>query len=335
MMGTMDMEKGLKYVESNIAKCIEFCNSNLAEAGYPKLNIKFDVAPSNSIGGISIYDGKKYLVEVNYGVFNKIFKIYSTLLHRNNENFYQKVSLEKTFDDKKANGYWTFLTEVSLKFVIFHELGHILNGHLKYMYDKKMGNVNLNLVNEEIDELEPLFSQTLEMNADAFAATQCLAMMTFPETIDNFNERYPEIIKGKIHAFYIFYIASGILFSELGMSTPRESKPLDELYYLPLRTRFDTMIRCSTSAYLKLNPEEPIDSEILNHELLRAMASNTELYHSMLRIAEGNSELNFDVKNNLEEISQEYISHADKLFKYWSDVVREPLSKFAIFNLPK
>lgn len=331
----MDKEKGIKYFEDNIAKCIEFCNSNLVKAGYSKVDISFDVGPSNYIGGTSNYDGEKYLVDVNYGVFNRIYKIYATLLHKNNENFYRKVSLEEKFDDNKANGYWSLLVEVSLKIVIFHELAHVLNGHLKYMYKKNFENVNLNLVNEGNNELEPLFSQALEMNADAFAATQCLAMMTFPKTIDDYNKRYPEIIKGKSHTFFIFYIASGILFSELGMSIPRESKPLNELYYLPLRTRFDTMIRCSTNAYLKLNPEESSDSEFLNHEFLREMASNTELYHSMLRVAEGNSKLNFDIYNNIEEISQEYISHADGIFKYWSDVVRRPLEEFSIFDLPK
>ncbi|MFJ3386373.1 hypothetical protein [Lysinibacillus sp. NPDC086135] len=331
----MEIEKGIKYFEEAIAACIEYCNSNLTEAGHSTIDIAYDIASDSSVGGTSSYNGEKYLIEINYGVLKKINDIYAILLHKNNESFYQKISLEQTFDDYKADFYLSLLVEESLKIVIFHELAHVLNGHLKYLYQNSSEKVNLNLINEDNNELEPLFSQALEMNADAFAATHCISMLTFPKSIYMRNEQCQGLIKNKSHAYLIFYIASGILFSELGMSNPRESKPLNELYYLPLRTRYDTMIRCSTNAYFKLNPEQSSDSEFLNHEFLREMSSNTELYHSMLRVKQGGSNLNFDIKNNIEEISEEYINHADEIFRYWSNTVREPLLKHTIFDLPK
>ena len=63
----MDIEKGIKYFEDNIASCIEYCNSNLIKEGRTTIEIAYDVASDSSVGGTSSYDGEKFLIEINYG----------------------------------------------------------------------------------------------------------------------------------------------------------------------------------------------------------------------------------------------------------------------------
>lgn|GEM_PF-3642269 len=272
---------------------------------------------------------------MNYGILEKINEIYSILLHENNKSFYEKISLEKTFDDKKASSYKNLLIEYSLRFIVFHELGHIYNGHLKYLYyEKGIEKAEFHLINTIQNEMEPLFSQSIEMNADAFAATRCIDILTYDENIKVYNSKSSYLIKDKSHAYIIFYIVSGILFAELGLGNPREDKELHEMYYLPLRTRLDTMIRCSLSAYYTINKNRINDRSVLNEEFLREMAPNTEQYFNLLRIEQGAEPSDFDTNNNLEEISEEYIAHANEIFKYWSIYVRYYLLKYTIFELP-
>lgn len=330
------MEKFEELCNGYIQTAIEYCNNNLYQYKREKVNIDFKIRNSMNIGGSSTYNGENYSIAINYGVFKKIEIIYGILLHKNNEQFYKTVAVEKEFDDEKAGFYMHLLMEISCKIIIFHELGHIFNGHLKYKYYEIDNNdsLEMNMLPEESNSLPPLFSQALELNADAFAATFVLGQITFDETISKYNKQCPELIKSKSHVYTMFFIASGILFSEMGLANSRKNAALHELKYLPLRTRLDMFLRNSLTSYFALNKEVSADRELLNMDFLREVKSNIESYVNLLHVAEGLPESEFNNSNNSEELDEVHIQHADELLKYWTNEVSPKLFTYTYFALP-
>lgn len=332
----MNKVDDIEYINDTITGCIEHCDRALRKYNRTTMGkkIEFGFHYNNFIGGESSYDGQKYSVEINYGVLEKIRHIYSILLHENNEEFYKKISLEDKFNDKKANAYWFELVDVSLKFVIFHELGHIYNGHLKYLYEKnKNEKSSLCLITEENKEISPLFSQCLEMDADSFAATQLLSLITF----NDYVTEKKDIIKAKAHAFYMFYITSGILFFELGINNnDKDTKSLNDLYYLPTKVRLDTIVRSGINAYFTLNPElikKKDESSLIDIAILREYMWNTELFHLMLQSEINDPGSSMTEEYNFKPISEQHIDHANKILDYWKVNVKQKLNEHSVFIL--
>jgi hypothetical protein len=75
---------------------------------------------------------------------------------------------------------------MAIRFLINHELGHIVNGHLGY-YKNIYGNIYWNEFNYDKSEnkIEPNISQTLEMDADSFATN--IAFNHGKEIVDNIS----------------------------------------------------------------------------------------------------------------------------------------------------
>ena len=333
----MNNEKFEEFCKGCIESSIENCDSLLYQFKKNKIDIEFVIESNKmSIGGSSCFKDDKYKIHINYGVFRKIHDIYDVLLHKNNEQFYKTVALEKEFDDKKAAYYMRLLMEISSKIIIFHELGHIFNGHLKYKYFEvdNRNSLEMYMLSEKNKSFPPIFSQALELNADAFAATRTLGIFTFDENISYYNEECPELIKEKSHMYLLFFIASVILFSEMGIANTRNNKQLHQLNYLPLRTRLDTLIRNSLAAYFGLNKEEKADSHIFTIEFLREVIGNIESYVNLYHIAHGLPETEYNINNNSEELDETHLKHADYLLNYWTVEVRPKLINYAHFELP-
>lgn len=72
--------------------------------------------------------------------------------------------------DPNRTEYAKALTDIAFDFIVLHELGHLLNGHVALVQER--------FASKGIDEqsppagLDPLLSQTLEMDADSFAIAQ-------------------------------------------------------------------------------------------------------------------------------------------------------------------
>ena len=226
--------------------------------------------------------------------------------------------------------------DISCKVIIFHELGHIFNGHLKYKYFEVDGKKSseLYMLPGKSNSLLPMYSQTLELNADAFAATQVLAQFTYDSNISYFNKKCPELIKSKDHMYILFFTATVTLFAEMGLANTRNQKVISELNYLPLRTRLDTLIRNSRAAYFYMNKEVSNDSELTATEFLKEVISNVEEYVNLYNIEIGLPKSQFNWENNLEEIDEEHIKHVDRLFQFWGSEVRPKLIKYTYYDLP-
>lgn len=174
-------------------------------------------------------------------------------------------------------------------------MGHILNGHLDYIADENNSSESLLFRNSKDNELNPIVSQTLEMDADAFSASRMIDVITFDENINWLNNKYDNLIKDKNHTFIISVIASVIFFSIQGLGIKRESEDL----------KYD---------YESLKPFLTwIEGYVNEHTLSEYSFSKHEL----------------NINNNKYELDNEYI----ELNRYWSDNIREKLLKYAYFEL--
>ncbi|MCA0971353.1 hypothetical protein LCM20_12170 [Halobacillus litoralis] len=320
--------------EMLVNSAIEFRAKEFINKG--TLELDYTISDKMEMGGYSRIEDGKYTFVINYGVFKKLFDIFNVLLYKENEIFYRMVSLEEEYDPQKAQLYFDLLLEVASKVIIFHELGHVLNGHLAYI-NKELDSKHMNLfMKSDKNSIHPMLSRTLEMNADAFAATSVLAQLTYQKNINRYNELSDQLIKDKSHAYVLFFIATDILFSLMGTGKNRAETDIQLAKYLPLRTRLDCLVENSLAAYYNLNPERIQDSNYLNIQFFREVAPNIEAFvNHYFRDVEGIPEEQYSTKNNGGEISEEYLRHSELVRRYWSSDIVDKMEKYSYFTLPQ
>lgn len=302
------------------------------------IDIEYWIGNDMKFGAKSSVNQGKYKFSVNKEVFKSIDNAIYTLLEgkldenrKIREEFYKIVSLGEEYNKKRAKVFSQIILINASDIVINHELGHIMNGHLAYIDSKNIGEASFLFMNCEKNEIQPMESQVLEMDADAFAATRVMDKSIFDDNLKNINSLYPNLVKDKNHAFLLSTVSAVIVFSIQGLGRKRKKQGLEEVKYLPLRTRLYNYIQCSVNAYKHLE-----SSELLRYDykslipLLMEVESYINDYTKNVYSFE-NDEIS--TSNNLHELSDEYIVHCYKLNLLWTSKYREELLKYAYFNL--
>lgn len=334
-------EKNLKVCREIIKSAITYCNDNLETFKGHRLEIAYNVFKDTTIREIpfiaqSRLFNDEYSIHIDSKLFEISFQVLNTLLHEKNKTFYTVVSGEMQYDLEKANIYLDLLHEISTKMIIFHELGHIFNGHLLYKINSNKANESHMFMNSELNDLSPIVSQVLEMDADCFAATRLIGQMTFESSIEHYNSVIPGIIKNKIHALILSIIGSNLVFSIQGLGRKREIKDLMLLKYLPLRARQDYFVRSALYSFESLNPREELvlGDKILDINFFREVLPNLEQYTNLFfQEVYGFSPETFNSKNNLNEIEDDVLKHCDLLDGFWSSEMRNKLLPYSYFIL--
>ncbi|MED1059164.1 hypothetical protein [Bacillus mycoides] len=146
------------------------------------------------------------------------------------------------------------------------------------------------------------------------------------------------VVYNKTHAFILNIISAVFVFSlsynSLGRKRPKAD--LNELKYLPPRTRLDHYIQCCINAYENLNKAEPLDKDFKDMDFWREVVGNIEenanIYNRDV-FSVGTQEISRD--NNLEELQEENLNHIHDLNNYWTNRLRDKLVKYAYFELAK
>ncbi|ADL50549.1 hypothetical protein [Clostridium cellulovorans] len=319
--------------EELIESAIRYSQKNLKSFN-KNVDIDYSVINTLEFNANSKLCEEKYAINIHSEVFERIYDILKVLFYKENITFYKSVSWDEEYCEEKAFKYLGLLMELSTKLIINHELGHILNGHLRY---KK----SLNIVNDknecymfmdsEKNELDPIESQVLEMDADAYAATCGIGAITYDENINNYNKITPNFIKNKSHAVILLVIASTIVFSIQGLGKKKENSNLEDLKYLPLRTRQDYYMRCILNAYKNMNLKEKLDFDI---DFLREVLPNIEEYVNLYnQQVLGFHSDDYNSKNNIEELGQVYLKHCDYLDRFWTKTMRDKLLPYSYLSL--
>lgn len=177
----------------------------------------------------------KGVIDNFFDYFYSITKMRSDLLikqlHFKQEEVTDDLSYEMVkFDDNgKANVFDSKVIDTKLaglltifvsRFIITHELGHLLNGHCEFLNSKNKNSIQFISMfeknnNKKSRSISPLDLRTLEMDADAFAATDNFRNLIL--LYDLFEERVDSDLNIKpIELFYwwSFAVRSNFLITQ-------------------------------------------------------------------------------------------------------------------------
>ena len=121
----------------------------------------------------------------------------------------------------------------AINFLVLHELGHILCGHIDYMNNQKLhvdGNLEIN--NLYLEEQKGLVSQALEIDADDFASNYALKILReFYNTYhpQKLEEDFLALFRASLFAILIPYRLTGLM--------PYNEKKLSHLMHPPMGFR--------------------------------------------------------------------------------------------------
>ncbi len=318
-----------------ITDCILYTNSNISDLWYNKVDIEYEISNSLDFQWKSSYKDGKYKIILNIWVFQRVYTIFDTLLAETNNSdgtkwLYYKLSLDYEYNKDKALLYLDLLFCFSVKIIIYHEIWHIINGHLKYKSSLSWQSESSLYTNKINDDwlLEPIERQLLELDADCFAASHLVWNLTFQDTIDYINLNLKWAIKDNQHSLLILIISSVVVFSIMWLWEVRDKKDFKELSYLPLRTRHYYYLRTLLNSYFLINKVKPeITIEFLE-EVIPNIEISVYLFNKAYWIYNNES-----ITNNLNELDFYHKSHCDYLDSLRNGYFREKLNKYSHVKL--
>lgn len=160
-----------------------------------KYSLKFYIKDDSSLGGKAWSNNNLDNIQIYKGVIDNYFDYFYGFTKIQTNNFLEKLFVEDIeeasyellkFDDhgnpnlfdSKVIDYKLagLLTIFVSRFIITHELGHLLNGHCEYLNSKEQNDMQYIHMFEkdnskDTQSISSLDFITLEMDADAFAAT--------------------------------------------------------------------------------------------------------------------------------------------------------------------
>ncbi|MGD2406310.1 hypothetical protein [Bacillus velezensis] len=210
-----DIEKRAQAIYEqyqNLMKGISKKNSNLLNH-----QLKFYLKDDGRLGGKAWCENDIDKIEINKGVINNFFDYFYDFVEKDSEKLLrelrldiEKINEEISYEflfypdsgkakiiDNKTNelNLASLLTVFVSRFILTHELGHLLNGHCGYLNAESYKSIQYipmfyNDTNGRNNIISPLDNRTLEMDADAFATTDnfrnlVLLYNKFEEKVNN------------------------------------------------------------------------------------------------------------------------------------------------------
>ena len=306
----------LEKVEDFLNKCFSHCNLYI-------LNIlkreKKEIDLKNIIFKIHLEKTnateKNNIGKVNFSLnfFRRIEAYYTHLFDEKNEKFYKIISHQENYEKSKANIFMNFMIEISCKFLIFHELGHIYNGHLLFLENEQYTDEDLKI---------------LEWNADDFATTKILELRAHPNTVIFINDLVKEsIILSLEHLGVIIFKAIAIVLSlsDIGYKERKEEKK-----HIPRRLRLPIVIINLIKIFDYLNYEKnkfcsyklsDIEDDIIKTCFHEEIPINNFLNNCF------NSK-KWNQENNLEELNLENIKKVLKIEEKYKKEIEKKLKRY-------
>lgn len=238
MLNPIELEK----VEDFLKKCFSSCNLYILnilkreKKAIDLKNITFEV----DLKKTNVTEKDK-IAEICFSLefFRKIEAYYTHMFDEKNEEFYKVISSQEIYEKNKVNIFLNFMIEISCTFLVFHELGHIYNGHLLFLENESHTDEDFKM---------------LEWNADDFAATKILEMYAHPNTVIFINDLVKEnVILSLEHLGIIIFRAIAIILclSDIGFRERKEEKR-----HIPRRLRLPIVITNLIKIFDYLNYEK-------------------------------------------------------------------------------
>lgn len=246
-------------------------------------------------------------IVIHLGFFRELEAYYKTVLYEDNSRFFQTISLGELYDKAKSVRYFRLFMTLSLAVILFHEFGHIYNGHI--LYGNKVGyfhRLAFNRPDENKEDMRRIKTiQAMEWNADDFAATRMIARYVHAAVIREVNGRLLcPLIKNIDHMLFLVMWASGTAFAIMGMGQKRGGT--GQIYldrHLPLRFRAKQIIDTEALASHQLNQTAILPE---NDLILYRAEQWVNLYKIQAEGHENDSWNNGNNLHELEEVNQSY-----------------------------
>ncbi|MBE5991913.1 MAG: hypothetical protein E7247_05895 [Paenibacillaceae bacterium] len=345
----VDIEKAEEHLKLIFRGCLGYINNDLKIE--KKLDIKFqtDIEEKKIFAKAEKKENGEYKVTVSLAAYNIIHDYYKQMLVI--EGFYNIITLRDKFEEKIASQYLYILIEMTLRTIIFHELGHIFNGHIDYIKFKideyyKVHTVENNvkyvaefLENSKISRsyLEPIDWQALEWNADDFAITRLIGQYTYIDNIDGI------IIKSIEHAFYLITAVVVSMYCLMEMNIVKNNKAMDEYKleeHLPKRFRLQNYIKVAElatkhfnriSLFRDFNERQQFEQVIIRFEEWYVLY--TKIKSGELKEGGGLDETDTTVENNREQLDGVHISYYSMVNQYYLQKLPQELKNFTYFKI--
>lgn len=305
-------------------------------------SLEFKIKDDERINGRSWCEKDKDHIEINRGVIELYYSYFTKVMEQDRIDFLRtfyvgeeddklrEISLEgisrkkgnyEIYDSKFIEDEQAQLLEIFVsRFIILHELGHILNGHCK-LSANKLNVKGIKFIplyyyeNEKLlSESDALDIRTMEMDADAFAATQSIVHLIFLYL--NFDRE----VKINMNPQDIFYWWS---FAVRSHFLTCEDKFMDNTYYkkmthLPSNARW-TLIYGSIMNVIdgyKFKMESETFKILVTKGAIDAETKFNRIKHSYYNWEK-------EISNNVE-----YINYSNEVNENWKRLKAE-LQKYA------
>lgn len=232
---------------------------------------------------------------------------------------YKQIVFYAGPDDIKRQKVAQLIAIFGMEFLLFHELGHHVGGHLKFLSDK-IGLQKLFAQDNSDERLEASLYQMLETDADAISIASLL------ENINTKKEFYGEYFLCGNMALIPHCIMAGITIVFFLMDQEDSSYHIEETKYLPRDIRFELVCRIFFDK-LQTDYKECSFGQGLK-ELMKTFMITNELLADLYR--KKNPQKRILLQEN--ETIRTYYNK--DLLPLWRKI-REQLKPYAVIKLPE
>ncbi len=280
-----------------------------------KLKIGFNVNISNNRISSMIKEGQEDSYEIAFPIslYKDIQSFYIHIFNSNNAEYFSSISNLQKWNETDAGILRNIMLQISVNFFILHELGHVYNGHLSYLYQKVK-------VDDEIRKI-------LEMNADDFASTQTLSMFAHPNIVKELNKKMNiDLSLGNLGLIIFSSIIIAISMTSLGKKGWKGNNK-----YLPLRLREFLILNDCIEIFDLLNYEtnnftnEPMSN--FKDEIFLLASKDENLVNDYLNKITTTHD--YSIENNIEFLSQEYMDMYQDLQKPYFENIPKLLKPYS------
>lgn len=318
--------------------CLSYINDDLLAYKNQKLDISFKLGiEKESINAAaSVDDCGKYRITLEMAAVTWICEFYNRIMV--NPGFYSLVSYETDFNQEVAEMYVEKLSEITLKNIVFHECGHVYNGHVDYIKLRKdKYNKDNSILSEEKEGTYSLYEisskarpyllpkewQALEWNADDFAVTRMVGQFAFEEAVDG------KIIKSIEHGLWLVMVSSVVMYALMGMGSDRKKEvDFKELEHLPKRFRTQKYIETSIGAFKNINGYIPS----IEMNMLMECAKKIEQWVNMYMF-HYYQKRDWSEANNVEELDNAHREYYGDVEAFYLLKLPEMLRDFSYFQI--
>lgn len=192
---TPDNQGHVAMYSEYVISCIDQCKSIFM----PTANISFcfvGTSMCNAFAHRSLAAPGHYFVVLLGGVLG-IQRILDEILENKEVRRYLGVQTDRPVDAHDPE--LSFLVAIAIRWLVFHELGHIKNGHLHLSRETAFGSHSAEAMQEGGNLERNVTLHTLEMDADAFACSQTINFLNSPASkVSSLTG-----LERKIRAFYV------------------------------------------------------------------------------------------------------------------------------------